>query len=190
MTLLLLGLVLFLGAHGLTMLRGPRAALVGKLGENGYKGLYAAVSLAGLVLIVWGYGLYRAGGYIPVWDPPTWLRHLSALVLLPSLPLVFSAYAQGYVKARLKHPMILGVKTWSLAHLLSNGDLGSIILFGSFLAWSVIAFMSMRRRTDTAAPAFVPNPGQDAAAILGGLIAWAALAFGLHRYLIGVGVFT
>ncbi len=95
MTLLLLGLVLFLGAHGFTMLRGPRAALIGKLGENGFKGAYSLVSLVGFVMIIWGYGSYRAGGYIPVWDPPTWLRHLSALLLLPALPLVFSAYAQA-----------------------------------------------------------------------------------------------
>ncbi len=189
MSLLILGLVLFLGAHAFTMLREPRAALIGRLGENAYKGLYSLVSLAGLILIIWGFGIYRAGGYMPVWNPPTWLRHLSALLLLPVLPLIFSAYAKGFVKARLKHPMILGVKLWALAHLLSNGDLGSILLFGGFLAWSVLAFMSMRRREETA-PAFVPNPGQDAAAILAGVIAWLALAFGLHAWLIGVGVFT
>jgi uncharacterized membrane protein len=118
------------------------------------------------------------------------MRHLSALLLLPVLPLVFSAYAQGYVKARLKHPMILGVKLWALAHLLSNGDLGSILLFGGFLAWAVAAFMSMRRRTDAPVASFVPNPGQDAVAILAGVIGWLALSFGLHRWLIGVGVFT
>jgi uncharacterized membrane protein len=189
MTTLILGLILFLGAHAFSMLRAPRAALVGRLGENGFKGAYSLVSLAGFALLIWGYGAYRAAGYIPLWDPPTWLRHLSALLLLPVLPLLFSAYAQGFVKARLKHPMILSVKLWALAHLLSNGDLGSILLFGSFLAWSVVAFMSMRRRTDVAAKTFVPNPGQDAAAILGGLIAYGALVFGLHRWLIGVGVF-
>jgi uncharacterized membrane protein len=189
MTVLILGLALFLGMHGFTMLRGQRAALIGRFGNGGYQGLYSLVSLLGLVLMIWGYGGYRAAGYIPVWEPPIWLRHLSALLLLPVLPLVFSAYAKGYVKARLKHPMILGVKLWALAHLLANGDLGSIILFGGFLLWSVLAFMSMRRRAETA-PAFVPNPGQDAAAILAGIIAWLALAFGLHRWLIGVGVFT
>ncbi|MGL4243102.1 MAG: NnrU family protein [Beijerinckiaceae bacterium] len=189
MTMLILGLVLFLGMHSFTMLRGPRAALVGKLGEGGYKGLYTLASLAGFALIIWGYGSYRAGGYVPVWEPPVFMRHIAALLLLPALPLLFSAYAQGFVKARLKHPMILAVKLWALAHLLANGDLGSIVLFGAFLAWAVVAFMSMRRRTGVEAKSFVPNPGQDAAAILGGLIAWAALAFGLHRWLFGVGVF-
>jgi uncharacterized membrane protein len=189
MILLILGLALFLGMHGFTMLRGPRAALVGRLGANGYKALYTLVSLAGFGLIIWGFGSYRAAGYIPVWSPPTWLRHVSALLLLPVMPLLFSAYAKGFVKARLKHPMILAVKLWALAHLIANGDLGSIILFGAFLVWAVLGFMSMRRRKDDA-PAFVPNPGQDAAAILGGLIVWLALSFGLHRWLIGVGVFT
>jgi uncharacterized membrane protein len=189
MTLLVLGLVIFLGMHAFTMLRGQRAGLIARLGEGGYKGLYTLVSLAGLALIVWGYGSYRAAGYIPVWNPPVWTRHLAALLLLPALPLLFSAYAKGFVKARLKHPMILAVKVWALAHLLANGDLGSILLFGGFLIWAVLAFMSMRRRPAEEAAAFVPNPGQDAAAILGGLIAYAALVFGLHRWLIGVGVF-
>jgi uncharacterized membrane protein len=189
MTLLIIGLALFLSMHGFSMLRGPRGALIGRLGENGFKGLYTLVSLVGFGLIIWGFGSYRAGGYIPVWEPPTWLRHLSALLLLPVLPLIFSAYAKGFVKARLKHPMILGVKLWALAHLIANGDLGSILLFGGFLLWAVLAFMSMRRRPEPQ-PVFVPNPGQDAAAILGGIIAWLALAFGLHRWLIGVGVFT
>jgi uncharacterized membrane protein len=189
MTLLILGLVLFLGMHGFTMLRAPRAALQARLSEAGYKAAYAAVSLAGLGLMVWGYGSYRAGGYIAVWSPPVWTRHLSALIMLPALPLLFSAYAKGFVKARLKHPMILAVKTWALAHLLANGDLGSILLFGGFLVWAVLAFISMRRRPIDPAAAYVPNPGQDAVAILGGLIAYFAMMFGLHRYLIGVGVF-
>jgi uncharacterized membrane protein len=189
MLLLILGLVIFLGMHGFTMLRGRRAALIAKYGEGGYKGLYTLASLIGLGLIVWGYGSYRAAGYIPVWSPPVWTRHVVALLLLPVLPMLFSAYAQGHVKARLKHPMILSVKLWALAHLLANGDLGSILLFGGFLVWAVLAFMSMRRRTDAAPKSFVPNPCQDAAAILGGLIAYLALVFGLHRWLIGVGVF-
>jgi uncharacterized membrane protein len=189
MYLLIVGLVLFLGAHAFSMNRAGRAKLIERFGANGFKGLYSLVSLVGFGLIIWGYGMYRAGGYAPVWNPPTWLRHVAALVMLPVLPLLFSAYAKGFVKARLKHPMILSVKLWALAHLLANGDLGSMLLFGSFLLWAVLGFMSMRRRPIDEAASFVPNPGQDAAAILGGLIAYAAMIFGLHRYLIGVGVF-
>ncbi len=189
MTILILGLILFLGTHALSIARGQRAALVARFGEGGFKGLYSLGSLLGLVLIIWGYGSYRASGYIPVWNPPVWTRHLAVLVLLPALPLLFSAYAKGYVKARLKHPMILAVKTWALAHLLANGDLGSILLFGGFLVWAVVAFISMRRRPEGNTISFIPNPGQDAAAILGGLILYIALIAGLHRWLVGVGVF-
>jgi uncharacterized membrane protein len=189
MIMLSVGLLLLLGIHAYSMNRVGREALLVRFGESGFKGLYALVSLAGLVLIIWGYINYRASGYIPIWNPPTWTRHLSALIMLPVLPLIFSAYAQGFVKKRLKHPMILGVKVWALAHLLANGDLGSIILFGSFLIWAVMGFSNMRRRPVDEAKNFVPNPGQDAAAILGGLIVYGAMIGGLHRYLIGVGVF-
>jgi uncharacterized membrane protein len=189
MIILILGLLLFLGTHAFTMNRSGRAALIGKLGEGGYKGAYTALSLIGLLLIIWGYGSYRASGYIELWSPPVWTRHLAVLIMLPALPLLFSAYAKGFVKARLKHPMILAVKVWATAHLIANGDLGSVLLFGSFLLWAVVGFMSMRRRPVDEAASFVPNPGQDAAAILGGLILYGAMIGGLHRYLIGVGVF-
>jgi uncharacterized membrane protein len=189
MTLLIFGIVLFLGIHAVSMNRPGREALIGRLGAGGYKGLYSLVSVVGFGLMVWGFGSYRAAGMIPIWEPPTWTRHLSALVMVPVLPMLFSAYAQGFIKARLKHPMILAVKTWALAHLLANGDLGSILLFGSFLVWAVMAFASMRRRPVDETKNFVPNPGQDAAAVIGGLIAYGAMVGGLHRYLIGVGVF-
>jgi uncharacterized membrane protein len=189
MTLLIIGLALFLGMHSFSMVRSGRAALLAKVGPLGYRAIYNVVSLIGFSLIIWGYAIYRSVGYIPLWDPPVWTRHLAALVMLPVFPLLFSAYAKGFVKARLKHPMILAVKTWALAHLLANGDMGSVIIFAAFLAWAVVAFISMRRRPVDEAASFVPNPGQDAAAILGGLIVYAAMIFGLHGYLIGVGVF-
>jgi uncharacterized membrane protein len=189
MTLLILGILLFVGGHAFSLARGPREAAIARFGDGGFKGLYSLVALAGLVLMVKGYGDYRAGGYVAVWNPPVWTRHVSVLLMLPVLPLLFSAYAQGFVKARLKHPMILSVKLWALAHLLANGDLGSILLFGAFLVWAVLGFRSMRRRPVDPQKNFVPNPGQDAAAILGGLIAYGLLVGGLHRWLIGVGVF-
>jgi uncharacterized membrane protein len=189
MTFLILGLILFVGGHSLSLARGLRGAALVRFGEGGFKALYTLVALAGFALIVKGYGDYRAAGYIQVWSSPVWTRHLSALLMVPVLPLLFSAYAQGYVKARLKHPMILAVKVWSLGHLLANGDLGSILLFGSFLLWAILGFRSMRRRPVDPQKNFVPNPGQDAAAILGGLIAYGLLVGGLHRWLIGVGVF-
>jgi uncharacterized membrane protein len=189
MILLILGLILFLGVHAFSINRSGRAALIGTLGANMFKVAYSLVSLLGFMLIIWGYADYRAGGYIAVWNPPTWTRHLVALLMLPVLPLLFAAYSKGFVKARLKHPMILAVKLWALGHLIANGDLGSMLLFGGFLIWAVIAFISMRRRPVDETASFVPNPGQDAAAILGGLIVYGAMLGGLHKYLIGVGVF-
>lgn len=189
MTLLILGLVLFLGMHASSMNRSGRDALIIKFGARGYKALYTIVSLVGLGLIIWGFMIYRAAGMIPLWNPPTWTRHLSVLIMLPVLPLLFSAYAEGNVKARLKHPMILAVKVWALAHLIANGDLGSVLMFGGFLLWAVTGFANMRRRPVDAGKAFIPNPGQDAAAILGGLIAYGLMIGFLHRWLIGVGVF-
>jgi uncharacterized membrane protein len=189
LTLLVIGLVLFLGMHATSMSRSGRASLIARFGEGGFKAVYSLVSLIGLGLIVWGFGAYRAAGMIPLWNPPTWTRHLVVLLMLPVLPLLFSAYAQGFVKARLKHPMILAVKIWALGHLLANGDLGSVLLFGGFLLWSVIGFANMRRRPVDDSKAFVPNPGQDAAAVLGGLIVYGLMIGFLHRWLVGVGVF-
>jgi uncharacterized membrane protein len=189
LALLITGLILFLGTHSYSMRRASRAALVAKVGPEVYKVVYSVLSLIGFVLIIWGYGSYRSAGYIPLWDPPTWTRHLAALIMLPALPLLLASFGYGFIKARLKHPMILAVKTWSLAHLLANGDLGSVILFGTFLAWAVVAFINMRRRPAEEEPTPIPNPGHDATAVLGGLFFYAAMIFGLHRYLIGVGVF-
>ena len=189
MTLLILGLVIFLGVHAFSMNRSGRAALLGTLGPNMFKVAYSLVSLLGFLLMIWGFAEYRASGYIPLWNPPVWTRHLVVLLMLPVLPLLFAAYTKGFVKARLKHPMILAVKLWALGHLIANGDLGSVLLFGSFLVWAVLGFISMRRRRVLESAAFVPHPGQDAAAIIGGLIAYGLMIGGLHRTLIGVGVF-
>jgi uncharacterized membrane protein len=191
MTLIILitGLILFLGTHSYSLRRASRAALVAKVGPELYKVVYSVLSLTGFVLIIWGYASYRVTGYIPLWNPPVWTRHLAALIMLPALPLLLASFGYGFIKARLKHPMILAVKTWSLAHLLANGDLGSIILFGTFLAWAVVAFINMRRRPAEAGPALIPNPGHDATAILGGIFFYLAMVLGAHKYLIGVGVF-
>ncbi len=189
MTLLILGLVIFLGMHAFSMNRSGRAALIGTLGDNLFKVGYSLVSLLGLILMIWGFADYRASGYISLWNPPVWTRHLVVLLMLPVLPLLFLAYTKGFVKARLKHPMILAVKLWALGHLIANGDLGSVLLFGGFLIWAIIGFINMRRRPVPESANFVPNPGQDAAAIIGGLIAYGLMIGGMHRYLIGVGVF-
>ncbi len=191
MTLLVLGLVLFLGTHAFSMARANRAAAVARIGEGPYKGLYSLLSLAGIVLISIGYGQYRAGGYIPVWDPPVWTRHLALLLVLVAFICFVAAYLPGHIKARLKHPMLAGVKIWALAHLLANGDLGSILLFGSFLVWGVAARISVKRRDvaaqhgGTAAPAGIRN---DVLAVAIGTAVYVAFVFWLHPWLIGVPV--
>ncbi|HEX2556179.1 MAG TPA: NnrU family protein [Microvirga sp.] len=192
MTLLILGLVLFIGTHAFTMARGPRGRLRARLGEGPYKGLYSLLSLAGIVLVSVGYGAYRAGGYVPLWDPPVWTRHLALLLVWFAFVAFVAAYLPGRIKARLKHPMLAGVKIWALAHLLANGDLGSVVLFGSFLAWAVAARISTRRRDEVvphggpaAAPAGWRN---DVLALAIGTIAYLAFAFWLHPWLIGVAV--
>jgi uncharacterized membrane protein len=189
MLLLVLGLAVFLGMHVFTMLRGPRAALVGRLGEGGYKGLYSLVSLAGFLMIIWGFGAYRASGYIPLWNPPTWFGHIALLLNLPIFILLAAAYLPGKIKAATKHPMLLAVKIWATAHLLSNGDFGSILLFGGFLAWAVAARISLKRRDAPTMPVQAAAFGtNDWIAIGAGVGLYVAMVLWLHPLLIGVPV--
>jgi uncharacterized membrane protein len=191
MTLLLLGLLVFLGTHAFTMARGPRARLVGRLGPGPYKALYSLLPFVGVVLIAIGYGRYRAAGLIPVWDPPVWTRHLALLLVWAAFVAFTAAYLPGRIKASLKHPMLAAVKVWALAHLLANGDLGSILLFGSFLAWAVAARISVKRRDEVrphGGPAAAPSLRNDAAAIAIGSVAYIVFAVWLHPALIGVPV--
>ena len=150
MAILILGLVLFLGIHTLTTMRTARASVIGRLGEGPYKGLYSLISAVGLVLIVWGFSRYRSAGYIQVWNPPFAIFHPIALVLLWfAFVALASAYAPpSKIKATLRHPMLVAVKTWALSHLLVNGDLGSMLLFGALLAWAVYDRIAAKRRGD------------------------------------------
>lgn len=187
MSILILGLVLFLGVHAFTMNRSARASLRARLGEGGYKGLYSLLAIAGFVLTIWGYGLYRSAGYIPVWEPPAALAHVAMLLNLPVFILLIASQIPGLIRAKAKHPMLLAVKLWATAHLLTNGDLGSILLFGGFLVWAVVARISLKRRAD-AAP-IPPAAGwqtRDTIAVVGGLALYLGFVFWLHAYLIGV----
>ena len=125
-----------LGIHTLTTLREPRAALIGRLGEGPYKGLYSVVSAIGLVLIVWGFARYRDTAYLQIWAPPAWLHPVVLVLMWLAFVALAAAYSPpGWIKGALRHPMLVGIKSWALAHLLANGDLGALILFGTFLAW-------------------------------------------------------
>jgi uncharacterized membrane protein len=190
LAILILGLAAFIAPHVFVTQREARAAAVARLGEGAYKGLFSLVSILGIVLIVWGFGQYRASGYIELWSPPMWLRHLAAVLNWPAIVLIVAAYIPGHIKLRLKHPMLAGVKLWALAHLLANGDLGSILLFGGILAWAVFDRISLKRRTDPGAPP-IPIGGwrNDVAAVIVGTLVYLALAFLFHPLAIGVPAF-
>jgi uncharacterized membrane protein len=188
MTLLILGLVLFLGVHSLRVFAEPlRTSLRGRLGELPFKGLYTVVSLAGFVLLVVGYGQARLQPVL-LWVAPVGMRHLAALLTLLSFVLLAAAYVpRNALKARLGHPMTLAVKVWALAHLLANGALHDVVLFGGFLVWSVLVFRTARAR-DRAAGV---GPGETSlvatgATVVVGLAAWAVFAMWAHAALIGV----
>ena len=186
---MILGLILFFGVHTLTIKRKARAQVIAATGESVYKIGYALVSFLGLALIVWGFAKYRATGWIDVWTPPTAFKHITVALMLPAVIMVVASYIRGRIYTTLKHPMLTGIKLWAAAHLLANGDLGSIILFGSFLAWAVYDRISLKSRSDAGAPPIpVGGPGNDLIAIAVGLVVYLALAFAFHPVVIGVPV--
>jgi uncharacterized membrane protein len=192
MIVLVLGLAIFLGVHSLRVFADDwRTAQMGRIGENAWKGLYSLFSLVGLVLIIWGYGLSRSTP-VELWSPPVFTRHLSGLLMLLSFVLLAAAYVPGTrIRQVLGHPMVLGVKTWAFAHLIANGRLGDLVLFGAFLVWAIVLYAASRRR-DRKAGTVRPrgSASRDALAVVIGIAAWAAFAFWLHAALIGVRPFA
>jgi uncharacterized membrane protein len=191
LAIMILGLAVFIGSHVFVTMRAERAALVARVGEGPYKGLFSLVSIIGVVLIGWGFGAYRATGWIDVWYPPAWTRHVTVTLVWIASICVIAAYSPGRIKTTLKHPMLVGVKIWAAAHLLANGDLGSIILFGSILGWAVYDRISVKHRTDPGGPVIpVGGIGKDVGAVIGGTVLFLALGFLFHPYVVGVPVFT
>ena len=189
LAVMILGLALFLGVHLLPAQRELRGRLIARLGEGSYKAVYALISLIGIALIVWGFAHYRATGWIDIWDPPRALKHVTVALMLPAVILVVAAYLRGHIYTALKHPMLAGVKLWAAAHLLANGDLGAIILFGSVLAWAVFDRISLKRRADAGGPPIpVGGWGNDMIAVAVGIVVYLALAFAFHPVVIGVPV--
>lgn len=188
MTILVAGLVLFLGVHSTRIVAdGWRTAQLKRLGEGRWKGIYSLLSLAGFGLIIWGFGLARQQTEV-LWIVPAAMRHVAALLTLIAFVLLAAAYVpRNGIKSRVHHPMVLAVKTWAFAHLLSNGTLADVVLFGAFLAWAVACFIAARKR-DRAAGTQYPagTPAGTAITVVVGAAVWAGFAFWLHGALIGV----
>ena len=189
--ILILGLAVFLATHVFVSFREARASVIERVGLSLYRTLFAIVSFVGLALIIWGYAQYRAHDLIQLWSPPAFMRHITIGLVFFAAIFVVAAFFPSHIKNRLKHPMLAGVKTWALAHLLSNGDLGSVLLFGTFLAWGVYARIAAKRRGDIGAAATPAPDGwtSDVIVVALGTAIFLALGFWFHPYVIGVPVF-
>jgi len=184
MALLVVGIIVFLGIHTLPTIPGLREALVGRLGETGYKVLFSLLSIAGFVLLVYG---FVHAPLIPVWSPPAWTRWVAIILMLPAFIFLVASYVPGQIKAKLKHPFLVAIKTWALAHLIANGDLASIVLFGAFLAYAVYDRITLKRRQPTSLIG-VPGTGvprNDLIAIVLGGVLYVLFLVWLHPLLIG-----
>jgi uncharacterized membrane protein len=186
MLVLALGLVLMLGVHFFASLRGPRGRLVERLGREPYRAIHALIALVGLALIVWGFGRYRGEAWNVLWAPPVWAGYVTAaLMWLALVSLACMNPAPGKIRGWLRHPLLAAATLWSLAHLVSNGDAGGMLLFGAFFVWSIYARIALVRRGDAGAPPSAAFTRADATALAAGAVAFAALTF-LHPFFAGV----
>ena len=190
LAILVAGLVVFIGSHVFVTMRAQRAAAIARIGEGAYKGLMALLSLIGLILIGYGFGRYRATGWIDIWHPPHWTYYITEILMWPASVFVVAAYIRGNIWRALKHPMLAGVKTWAAAHLISNGDLGSILLFGSFLVWAGYDRATLKHRADAGAPP-IPSGGyrNDIIALVVGTALYLILGLVFHPLVVGRAVF-
>lgn len=186
--LLVFGLIIFLGVHSVRIVADDwRSAQIARWGEMTWKGMYSLASIVGLGLIIWGYGLARADPVV-IWSPPIWSRHLASLLTLPAFVLLVAAYVPGNrIKAAIGHPMVVGIKLWALAHLLANGNLADLVLFGSFLVWAAFSFRTARVRDRVNSKSYPVGPlSRTWVVVASGLIAWTLFSMVLHLPLIGV----
>ncbi len=189
MTLLLLGLLIFFTVHSISIVAEHwRDGMVVRLGEWGWKGLYAALSILGFVLLVKGFALARQDPVV-LYTSPVWLRHGAQLLLLPVFPILLSAYLPGRIKSALQHPMLVATEIWAISHLLANGTLADLLLFGSFLVWAVADHRSMHRRTPRTIPGAPASAANDIIAVVVGLGLYVAFVGWLHVWLIGMPAF-
>jgi uncharacterized membrane protein len=191
MSILIIGLIIFLGLHSVRIVAdGWRTNMMAERGEGAWKGLYSVASLIGFALVVWGYGLARQQPVV-LWVPPVATRHIAALLMLFAIIMLVAAYVPGNaIKSKLHHPMTLSVKTWALAHLLANGNVADVLLFGSFLIWAVFCFIAARKRDRVAGTVYPAGKTVPTViTVVVGLVVYGAFAMVLHKLLIGVAVF-
>jgi uncharacterized membrane protein len=188
MTLLLLGLIVFLGVHSVAIVAPAWRNTLAARNELAWKGMYSLLAAAGLTLIVVGYGQARLAPVL-LYTPPTALRHGAMLLMLPVFVLLLAAYLPGRIKTATQHPMLAATKLWALAHLLANGNLADVLLFGGFLAWAVADRISFKRRAQRSVLTLPSGPFNDVIAVLGGLALYALMVVVGHQRLVGVPLF-
>jgi uncharacterized membrane protein len=189
LAVLILGLVVFIANHLFVSFREARAAAIARLGKPVYHSLFGLVSLIGVALIAWGYATYRASEWVQVWTPPDGMRHATIGLMLIASILIAAYLVPSHIKAWTKQPLLLAVKTWAFAHLLINGDLGSMLMFGSLLAWAVFAFATARHRKDVILPGAPEGWINDGIVVVIGIALFLVLGFWFHPYVIGIPVF-
>ena len=186
MAILVVGLIIFLGIHSISIVAPVfRDGVAARMGAGPWRGVYSLISIIGFVLLIWGYGLARREP-VMLYNPPFWTRYVTAVLMLPVFPLIFAPYFPGRIKAALKHPMLVAVKLWAVAHLISNGMLADVVLFGAFLAWAVADRISYKHRTQRPLQTAPPSPRNDVIVTVVGLVLYALFLFWLHAKLIGV----
>lgn len=181
------GLLVFIGVHVVPTMPDLRSSLVTKLGANGYKIAFTLLSFLGFALIVVGYGALRASdANIVLWNSPEWTKHVAFALMLPAMIFIVAGQIPSRIRTALKHPMLIGIKTWALAHLIANGDLASVLLFGSFLAYAIYDRISLKRRASMGPLGDkTGGPFNDILVVALGVALYLALMFGGHQWLIG-----
>jgi uncharacterized membrane protein len=186
MTILIVGLIIFLGIHSISIFAPAlRDGIAARIGAMPWRGIYSVISIVGFVLIIKGYGLARHEPVV-LYSPPFWTHHVTALLMLPVFTLLFAPYFPGRISAALKHPMLVGVMLWSVAHLISNGMLADVVLFGAFLVWAVADRISYTHRTQRPLKGAPPAARNDVIVVVVGLALYALFILWLHQKLIGV----
>lgn len=190
LAILILGLVIFVANHVFTVFRGTRAALIARLGKRIYYPLYGVISLVGVAVIVWGFADYRSGEWVQIWSPPVFMHHITVGLMLIVCILLVATFIPSHIKARTKYPLLAAVVVWAFAHLLANGDLGGIVMFGTLFVWAVYARIAAEYRTDVVLPAVPKTWRGDMLTVIVGVGLYLALGFWFHPQVIGLTVFT